>query len=193
MLLLILVNSCGPGTITGNPIDPKKPGEDPDNSGTNIVLFTRTTQTSLIESFFGSIIAPAYAASSNIKFCFKRLRLKSDLGNAPEYDLNIGERLIDAYRTPLGNVNLPEGRYNRIEFDLEPNCAAGGSKPSVSLENDFGTFSTSSEVEIRFEGNFEVEKGKDLELNISPMLEALNTVQSNATIASKLENAVGSD
>jgi hypothetical protein len=183
------MSGCGPGTTTGNPLNPDKGGTI---SGTSIVLVSKNNS-AFFKQFSDALIPNAFASSSNVKFCFKRLRLKNDKTDSPEYDLLIGEKLIDTQKTTLLNMNLPSGDYDRIEFDLERDCVGNTPKPSVSFTNDFGTFSTNADIRIRFEGSFKVRSNSELELNIAPLISALNQVQSNSAISSGLENATGTD
>ena len=125
------------------------------------------------------LVPNAYAAVSDLKFCFKRLRFKQDLADGvvdadDNIDLEIGLKSISNAGTLLGTVSVPEGTYKRIEFDLEPTCD-GVTANSVSLVNDHGGFSSQSTITIKFEGSFIVSGDADLELGIQAILDAANT------------------
>ncbi len=125
------------------------------------------------------IIPSAYAAVSDLKFCFKRLRFKRDLPDGQvdstndNVDLELGEKVISDLGTDLGTVSVPADTYKRIEFDLEPGCD-GVATNSVSLVNDSGSFNSTSTITIKFEGTFIVSGEENLELGTQNILDAAN-------------------
>jgi hypothetical protein len=123
------------------------------------------------------IIPSAYAAVSDFKFCFKRLRFKKDPLDATEVDDNIDLQLgniqISNSGTLLGTVNVPAGTYTRIEFDLEPSCDDVVVN-SVGLTNGNGTFNSTSTIKIKFEGTFIVDGVETLELGVQNIMTAAN-------------------
>lgn len=142
-------------------------------------------------------IPSAYAAASNAKLCFKRLRFKSeDLDSSngsssqgdteDNIDLQLGE--VEIYPgAPLGEVTIPAGTYRRIEFDLDRNCPSGS---SVSFQNSSGNFSTQDTITIKFEGTFEASSsGQKVSLGMGAILSALDSVTNAGQIKNSLEAA----
>lgn len=128
------------------------------------------------------IIPQAYAAVSELKFCFKRLRFKRDLEDTVAHetaednvDLNLGEYVVSSSGTILADVNVPAGTYKRVEFDLEADCKANETANSASLANDYGTFSSTDRITIKFDGNFIVDGSESLELGVQNILDAANS------------------
>lgn len=123
------------------------------------------------------LIPSAYAAVSDLKFCFKRLRFKRDPLDPNEVDDNInlelGNMAISNSGTILAKVSVPAGTYTRIEFDLEPSC--DDVEPnSVNLINGNGTFSSTSTIKVKFEGTFIVDGAETLELGVQNIMDAAN-------------------
>lgn len=125
---------------------------------------------------FDLIINSAHAAVSDLKFCFKRLRFKKLVADptGDNVDLELGEMSISATGTVLGVINVPEGTYNRVEFDLEPGCDDVAVN-SVALTNGNGTFVSGSTIKIKFDGTFIVDGSESLELGIQNILTAANS------------------
>ncbi len=152
------------------------------------------------------LIPSAYANVSELKACFKRLRFKKDINDSnPEthtsgdddltpheednIDFNIGEVTLTDSGTLLGSVNVPEGTYYRIEFDLEPSCASG---KSLSLSNDFGVFSTTEKIKIKFDGVFVVNGPEVVELGVQDILNTANAYDGTDSMADVFESVSGS-
>ncbi|MNT94152.1 hypothetical protein D3C72_2357790 [compost metagenome] len=87
-------------------------------------------------------------------------------------------------------MNLPVGTYKRIEFDLSDDCGSGG---SIQVTNSNGTFTSNSNITIRFEGTF-VNTGvnTDLGMEIQQIVSALNTVTNSSQIEDEVEDVEGS-
>lgn len=180
-ILLALLYSCG-GTTTGNPVAKKQ-----------VDLRMEDQQPfAWIKKSWDLLIPPAYANVSNVKFCFKRLRFKPDSStNGSNYDLFLGEVTIDPTGTNLLTVSVPEGTYQRVEFDLEKECDGTASKPSVSFTNGSGPFSTIDNMTIKFDGNFVLTGDSTLTLNIDALLDVLDLVTNDNQIKTSLEAAPG--
>ncbi len=103
-------------------------------------------------------------------------------------DFNIGEVTLTSSGTLLGSVNLPEGTYYRVEFDLEPSCAG---RKSLTLSNDFGTYSTTEKIKIKFDGVLVIDGSKNVELGVQNILDAANDYRSGS-MADYFENVSGS-
>lgn len=137
------------------------------------------------------IIKDAYAGVNSLTFCFKRIRFKasdSDVGN--DIELDLGEVLIKEEGTFLGQVQLSSGTYKRIEFDLEKDCD-GTTKPSISLLNDNGSFSSDDRVTIKFEGDFNPSE-QDLNMFIQSFINVLkNYTLADGSLKDVLEEVSG--
>lgn len=138
-------------------------------------------------------IPSAYAAVSDLKFCFKRLRFKKNITDIDDplvdenVDLTLGEVTISASGTTLAVVNIPADTYYRVEFDLEPTC--GGK--SVQLSNSFGVFSSTESMKIKFDGVFLVDGSEVLQLGIQDILNAANGYNGVGSIRTTLESVSG--
>ena len=142
------------------------------------------------------LIPSAYAAISDLKFCFKRLRFKRDLpdGQADtsndNVDLDLGQVNMSTSGVLLGQVSVPADTYKRIEFDLEPNCGGLGEN-SVDLINDWGTHTSSSTITIKFEGTFVVDGAENLELGVQNIIDAANAYDGVGELKDALEAVSG--
>lgn len=138
----------------------------------------------------------AYAAISDLRFCFKRLRFKRDLPDGVEstddnIDIELGETSISASGIDLGTVSVPADTYKRIEFDLENDCVAGSTLNSVSLVNDFGTHNTTDRITIKFEGTFVVDGAESVVLDVQNIMDAANSYDGTGTLKDALEAVSG--
>jgi len=144
-------------------------------------------------SFTDFIIPSAHAAVSDLRFCFKRMRFKKDITDIDDplidenVDLDLGEINISAVGTSLGVVNVPADTYYRIEFDLEPSCTS----KSVNLSNDFGTYSSTEGLKIKFDGVFVVDGSESLQLGIQDILNAANAYNGTGSLEDALEAVSG--
>lgn len=136
------------------------------------------------------IIPEAYAAVTDMKVCFKRLRFKTstdDLAPAPNINFDLGEVTLSNSGTLLGSVNVPAGTYYRIEFDLEPACAGN----SISLINDFGAFTSTDTIKIKFDGLFIVNGSEVLELGVQNILSEANAYDGTQSLKLAMEAVSG--
>ncbi len=181
LLLILVLAACQPSS------------ESSSSSSTESYPVTLQTGGYTTAQWMNWILPNAYAAVSDLKFCFKRLRFKKDLtDNAiPEtdednVDFELGLQTITSSGAVLGTVQVPEGTYYRIEFDLEPECAGN----SVQLVNDFGNFSSNERITVKFEGVFVVNGTETLELGVQNILDAANA-HSAGRLRDSLEGASG--
>src|SRR5688572_5949637 len=108
-MIIFSTSACGPGTTTGNP------------------QVTLSFEPYSEQSFMKWLLPSAYAATSQLKFCFKRLRFKVDgaatagdkTKDNDNIDLSLGEVDISPSGTDLTTVEIPANTYRRIEFDLD--------------------------------------------------------------------------
>ncbi|MFP5386922.1 MAG: hypothetical protein ACLGHN_12635 [Bacteriovoracia bacterium] len=179
---LIFLSSCGGGTTTGNPVQ-----------RTVSIRMEDQQPLAWIKNLSDSIIPSAYAAVSNISFCFKRLRFKPDSStDGSNYDLVLGQVTINPAGTNLLSVSVPEGTYTRIEFDLENGCDGDMAKPSVVFTNNSGVRSTNDHTTIKFDGVYVVSADGTLDLDIDALIDAMDTITLDNQIKTTLENAPGS-
>lgn len=175
-LMLLILTSCGGGSTTGNPVT---------------TVRMEDKQAFAIWNKL-HIIPEAKAATSNIKFCFKRLRFKPDsTTTGSQIDLVLGQVDIDPNGVNIVNVQIPAGTYRRIEFDLEGECDGTTDKPSVIFSNDNGTFSTTENMTIKFDGSYTISSTGTVTLDIDAINDAMDLINSNNQIKSSLENAIG--
>lgn len=129
---------------------------------------------------------------SSLKMCFKRLRFKQSATGLEEdnTDLLLGEITISPSGTEITSVEIPNGTYDRIEFDLDDTCPSG---KSIQIQNANGFFTTTDRTTIRFDGTFTVnEETTQLDLNIQAIITALNSVNANSQVRDRAESASGS-
>jgi hypothetical protein len=166
-----------------------------EESTVSIQFGTYTASNSIFPEF---LVPSAYAALSNAKFCFKRLRFKkADVAEESEednVDFTPGQVTLTATGTTIGAIKLPTATYQRVEFDLEPNCVSGATN-AVEGTNSNGSFSSTSNIKIVFRGTFEASEAQEtLTLGVTSIITALNQLASGAsgnTVRDALENAGG--
>lgn len=180
-ILFTIVSACGP-TTTGNPISRKQ-----------VTLRMEDQQPfAFLKKTSDWMIPEAKAAVSDTKFCFKRLRFKPDsTTNGSNFELLLGQVDIDPAGTNLLTVSVPEGTYERIEFDLEDDCNGTPGTPSVIFTNGNGTFNTTENMTIKFDGSYTVSAAGTLTLNIDALFDAMDLITANNQIKTSLENAPG--
>lgn len=180
LTLFLILGGCGGGSTTGNPVAPvtlRMVDKQP------FAWFKKTLDT---------LISPAHSAVSNVKFCFKHLRMKPD-STTPGEDLalELGEVDINPNGTNLVTVSVPSGIYREVEFDLVKECDGVLGRKSVTITNNNGTFSTDESMTIKFVGTYTVTDAGTLTLNIDPLFDALELVATDVQIKNSLEDANG--
>ncbi len=126
---------------------------------------------------------------SSLKMCFKRLRFKPVSGLDENIDITLEEMTIVAAGNLVTTASVPPGTYSRVEFDLDPHCA---SAKSVQVTNSNGAFANNQTITIRFDGMLVLSISRNLDLNFQAIIDALNTVTSDANIKTKAESIGGS-
>lgn len=180
IVLTLLMYGCGGGTTTGNPVAPVT------------VRMEDQQPFAWVQRVWDAVIPPAHAAVSSVTFCFKRLRFKPDeFTNGSDFELALGEVVINPAGTNLITISVPQGTYQRIEFDLEKECDGTLAKPSVSFTNNVGSFSTLEHTTIKFNGSYVVSAQGTLTLNIDSLFDALDLVTNDSQIKTALESAPG--
>jgi hypothetical protein len=167
--------SCG-GTTTGNPV----------------VTLKAAPYGTMASSWF-SLITPAYAAVSDLKLCFKRLRFKTDFdgesngdtADSENFDFDLGEVTLSPAGSTLGSVSVPKGTYRRIEFELDDSCASG---QSVQYNNG-SPRQTNDRINIKFEGVFEAQGDElTLSLEFDSIITTLDAITDETQIKTQLED-----
>lgn len=164
-----------------------------DSHSVSLQFGSYSTAKSNILKFF---IPEAKAAVTNLKFCFKRLRFKtasevtSDDSSQDEdnIDFSLGELDISSGATALGTIQLPEGNYSRVEFDLENTCASG---KSMQLTNASGSYSSTERITIKFEGSFSANADGTLTLGVQQILNQLNSYNGGGSLKTSAESISG--
>jgi hypothetical protein len=181
LFALISLVSCN----TGNDKSPVS------SSGSHPVSLSMGSYTTA--SFSQFFIPSAYAAVSDLRLCFKRLRFKTSITDIDDplldenVDLELGEVTISSAGTMLATVNIPAGTYYRIEFDLEPSCAS----KSLNLSNDFGVYSAAENIKIKFDGVLVVDGTEYLQLGVQDILNAANAYNGVGSIRTAFESVSG--
>jgi hypothetical protein len=139
------------------------------------------------------LIPNAYAAVSDLRVCFKRLRFKTSTDDSipdaqeDNIDFNLGEVALSNSGTLLGTVTVPAGTYYRVEFDLEPTCAG----KSLNLSNDFGVYSSAENIKIKFDWVFIVDGSTTLELGVQNILSEANAYNGVESLRDAFERVSG--
>lgn len=136
-------------------------------------------------------IPEAQASLSSLKLCLKRVRFKLESNSAgKDIELELGEVEIKPEGTPLADIEITDGVYKRIEFDIAKDCD-GATKSAVTINNSNGNFTTDDGVTIRFEGSFTPSDG-DLTLFVQNIVDQVKNYQvSDGEIKAQLEAVSG--
>lgn len=180
LVLLLSLVSCNPKDDSTVSLQSKYP--------VDVSMGSYTTA-----GFSQFLIPSAYAAVSDLRFCFKRLRFKKNITDIDDplvdenIDLSLGEVSISAAGTTLSVVNIPADTYYRVEFDLEPTC--GGN--SLYLSNDFGVYSSTESIKIKFDGVFVVDGSETLQLGVQDILNAANSYNGATNLKEHMQATSG--
>jgi hypothetical protein len=134
---------------------------------------------------FGGYNPQAHPEIKRLALCVDRMRFVSAVGSIATITLNnVGMVEISPLGTPITQVNLPMGVFKTVEFDLKNECGNGH---SVELTNDLGSFATSDDVTLQFDGSaYNDGATKTFVLVLNPLLDVLAGVSSG----DQLKNAV---
>ncbi|MCM2276451.1 MAG: hypothetical protein NDJ89_00050 [Oligoflexia bacterium] len=175
LVLAVTLGQSGCGTSTGNPV-------------VTIDMDSYSSRNFWLEQ----LIPSAYAAVSQVKLCFKRVRFKplgkptnedvtSDEDNQ---DFNVGEKTLSVNGSNLGSVTVAAGTYRRIEFDFDDHCGFGA---SVYLINSSGgPYLTNDTISMKFEETFTITEDSTVALNPQLIIGELDGVTSGSEIKSKM-------
>lgn len=167
------------------------------SSGKHPVSMSMSSYTVAKFNAIDLLFPKAYAAISDLKFCFKRLRFKKDLPDGvvdateDNIDIELGEVQITSSGLDLGTVSVPADTYKRVEFDLERDCVVGSTQNSVSLINDFGTYNSTDRITIKFDGTFIVDGAESVVLDVQNIMDAANSYDGTGTLKDALEAVSG--
>jgi hypothetical protein len=179
LLILVCLFGCAGGTTTGNPI--------------TTVKIQDKQPLAWLKKNFNIIIPSAWATASDVKFCFKRLRFKTEETDAEgsNYDLTLGQVTLSSEITTLASLSIPPGNYRRVEFDLEKECDGVLGKKSLEFTNMYGSFSTDQKITIKFNGVYIVNADGTLTLDTDKILDAIELINDSAAIKTSLEAITG--
>ncbi len=104
-------------------------------------------------------------------------------------DFKLGEVDLSSGVSSLGRIDLPEGDYRRIEFDLESKC---GHESSVQVFNQNGLFKTSDRITIKFDGSFSAKDLSVLTISVDSILKAAEQISTDSEIKKTLLQTSGS-
>jgi len=158
----------GGGTATGNPVVELK-----------------------FDSYSSPLMSKVSAmAVDSLKLCFKRLRFKVASGSTGgNIDLEVGELSIVSSGVDIASVSVPEGVYDRVEFDLSDECGNGY---SVEVDNSSGVFQTTDNMTIKFEGTFVADQASEILLmSVQDLIDNMDAVTSSGDIKTQAEAASG--
>lgn len=177
LLSLIAVSYQGCGTTGGNPV------------------IVQVNSASYLADHWYTLIPSAHASVSDLRLCFKRLRFKKDKdasdndAGSSNVDFSPGEVTLSTGGNSLGTIVIPAATYRWIEVDLEPNCPNSSSGLSVRTTNNTGTYTSTQNIQIKFEGTFVADDATEvLNLNFQNIITAMDSVTNSSQIKSKLED-----
>ena len=148
-------------------------------------------------------VAPAQNLDGvSVIFCFSEVKFKTIEDYQESGDQQRDDEIVkqNSFRaqvvsvsplgTDLGFMDIPIESYRQIEFLLKgEDCE---SQKSVQLVNSHGTFSTDSEIRLKFNGNKPINiSTEELQMLIVPIVEALSTVNNDSEIKGKIESVIG--
>lgn len=175
----LLGQACGPskGTETGDP-------------GVEIYLssYSQSGSSALLDFF----LPKAFAAVSSVSMCFHQIRFKKDQSSSdPGQNVNIAADFSQwsPEGTSLGVFSVPPGAYQRVDLFLKDEC---DEESSLMINNDSGTFVTTSPITIRFRGSFTIsEDSQSLGLVVGPLVDFFDGVTSNNQLKPGVESIEG--
>ncbi len=198
---LISCSSGGAGTTGGNPINPTP---SPIGSGgtasvqVSYAPFASALNASAAYSLHNGLAPMAKLISNHdsraltaMSICFKRIRFKPDESySGTEVTLNLSEQTLNPSGGTIGQISVTAGIYRRVELDIANVCGQGR---SIVFTNSNGTFSTDDHIQLRFEGQINVDMTSESALlSLNSLIEKLDSVSADGDIKNLAESAVGS-
>ncbi len=161
-----------------------------------------TENAALHVSFNSYTRLPTNFDSVSVIFCMARLKFKTiqdfkeTIDNSGDSNIvknifsHTQELSISPLGTDLGFIDVPFETYRQIEFLLSGNHCE--SDKSIQIVNAHGTFSSDSEIKLKFNGFKPIGfLTAELQLAIVPIIQVLSTIRSNKEIKTKLEAVNG--
>lgn len=184
----LILSGCSGGTTVGNPLVSLK------LKSFAPLSLNKNFSSSMTSASINPLEVVNPLAVLRLDLCFKRLRFKPTTDSTNSWtedniDFNPGNISFTGAELNLGSVPLPEGLYDRVEFDLDDRCSTGS---SVEVQNTAGTFSTASGMSIKFDGVFSHQSDSVLSLNLFSLIAAADTVTADNDIKDALESVEGS-
>ena len=128
--------------------------------------------------------------STSVVLCFKRVRLKAADDITQDLRFELDDIEMSEQGAYLSAIEVPDGTYERVEFKFDNHCQSG---KSVEIRNSLGSFSTSEEVTLRFEGRILVNQDQVLSLNTEGIMQQLERYNNgDAGVKVKIEGLTGS-
>lgn len=164
------------------------------------------------------LVPEARAAVNSARVCFKRVKFKTeeeihyletlsssddDLSDShhsddskeieiereEEVEFRLGEVELSSQGAEVASVVVPEGTYTRIEFEFEKDGRGCTGDKSIDVVNTNGSYATAEKIKIRLDGRFVASEASHvLSLNLNNIMDALDEVNANSQIKSKLES-----
>lgn len=150
---------------------------------------------SLASQIYGLFVPSAMATVNSVTMCFKRLRFKrlhEEMTAEDNVDFFLGAVDLNlSGESALGEIQLPEGEYERVLVELEGECSDASGPYSIKVSNSSaGALRTDERITVRFDGYFDASgSGGVLNLAIQDIVAALDTTVSNADLKNNLEDA----
>ncbi|HEX4923585.1 MAG TPA: hypothetical protein VFV50_05845, partial [Bdellovibrionales bacterium] len=134
-----------------------------------------------------------YASAAGLEelwLCVSRVDFALGGGAPYQYTVNPNvEILLSSLGAEFGTINVPNGTYVSISFQLASFCDSG---KSVRVKNANGEFSSAGNLGITFTGTVSVTETRSrLVLDTQPLVTSVAAVTSSADLASALASANG--
>lgn len=129
----------------------------------------------------------AFTGVQSLSICLESITFQETASETDDGIMEIRPRKTQALETQgtdLTTIQVPSGTYKRIELILDNVCGTG---ESLSLQNLSGSFSSSDQLILRFEGELTLEADTDLGLDLDIFLNELGSITSNPQIRTRLD------
>jgi len=141
-------------------------------------------------------VAP-FTPARTYQACLDAIDFRLFDGTIIPYPISAREITISHAGTDLGQLDIPDGNYEKIYFYFRKNCAPSATLPagaSFIITNSNGTFGTAGDVRLAFYGTFTLPDPQDrsLVLGMDLIVNELESVTSNAEVQTKAQAQGGS-
>lgn len=128
------------------------------------------------------------AGGSSYRVCIKSLDWIYDDGSRVSIPAPISNIVIDKRGSELGSIHLPNGRFNKVEIELDRNC----NQRSFRLVNALGFFDSTSVIRMGFTGFVDTNFGVNrIVLQIQNVIDRLNLVANANDISTQAASQNG--